>query len=196
MVEAKLLGNKRDTRLTQNYRIGRIFDGEAATQPQPPPHFNLENTIKRLAERTNVKIDEEVKVEVSTSSPGVFRVMSQSLKVERPRTNTDSAESARIDFNLDSRIDALHSLSYDDFVRRKRESKKRKLTSTKFQRTDNERLLANASPLVGSKKRKNKRSITHLNKADEEEEEVLPADNELLGLATLAMVAASTEKIG
>ncbi|ENN79363.1 hypothetical protein YQE_04189, partial [Dendroctonus ponderosae] len=179
MVEAKLLGNKRDTRLTQHYRIGKIYEGEAATPTQPPPHFNLENTIKRLAERTNIKIDEEVKVEV-----------------ERPRTNTDSAESARIDFNLDSRIDALHSLSYDDFVRRKRESKKRKLTNTKFQRTDNERLLTNAPPLVGSKKRKNKRSITHLNKADEEEEDVLPADNELLGLATLAMVAASTEKIG
>lgn len=45
---------------------------------------------------------------------------------------------------------------------------------------------------VGSKKRKNKSSITHLNKM---EEDTLERADALLGLATLAMVAASTEKI-
>lgn len=63
-------------------------------------------------------------------------------------------------------------------------------------------------PVVGSKKRKNKLSITHLNKNDEDgtklnvpqvpkmdedeagDDVVLPGDNALLGLATLALVAA------
>ena len=50
-------------------------------------------------------------------------------------------------------------------------------------------------PVVGSKKRKNKQSITHLN-TTENEAELVGSENALLGLATLAMVAARTEKIG
>lgn len=53
MVEGKLLGNKRDMKLTQHHK-------ELLTKPnQETPPFNLETTIKRLAERTKVKIDYE-----------------------------------------------------------------------------------------------------------------------------------------
>lgn len=72
MVEGKLLGNKRDTKLTQHHRVSRIeskIDHElTAMKPSyDAPKFNLENTIKRLAERTNVKIDydEDLKPKVS-----------------------------------------------------------------------------------------------------------------------------------
>lgn len=64
---------------------------------------------------------------------------------------------------------------------------------TKIQKlTENNNVKVEAA--VGSKKRKNKSSITHLNKMEEVEDTLERADA-LLGLATLAMVAASTEKI-
>lgn len=64
MVEGKLLGNKRDTKLTQHHRICSRIDSKIDQELTmtkavggDAPGFNLENTIKRLAERTNVKID-------------------------------------------------------------------------------------------------------------------------------------------
>lgn len=198
MVEGRLLGNKKDTKLTQHHRLSRIeskIEHELTiTKPANEPHrLDLENTIKRLAERTNIKID--------------FDNDELKPKVERTRTISETSEgnsanvkSPPINFNLDLRIDNLPSLSYDDFIRRKRESKKRKLKiksdlHSKVHRLDNSTTpKPELPPVVGSKKRKNKQSITHLNTT--ENETGLVRDNALLGLATLAMVAARTEKIG
>lgn len=200
MVEGRLLGNKRDSKLTQHHRLSRIeskIEHELTiTKPHnDPPRLDLENTIKRLAERTNVKIDfdnEDVK-------PKVERVRSMS---ETSDGNSAAVKSPPVNFNLDLRIDNLPSLSYDDFIRRKRESKKRKMKirsdnmHSKMQRLDNNNIThkPEAPPAVGSKKRKNKQSITHLSTSENETD--LAGDNALLGLATLAMVAANTEKIG
>lgn len=62
MVEGKLLGNKRDMKLTQHHK-------ELTKSSQETLPFNLETTIKRLAERTKVKIDydeEATKLKVIT----------------------------------------------------------------------------------------------------------------------------------
>lgn len=202
MVEGKLLGNKRDMKLTQHHK-------ELLTKPnQETPPFNLETTIKRLAERTKVKIDYEeeaatkLKVITVTFKNNVRLSVSVEFQVERVRTISDSSsekQAPQISFNLDLRIDNLPSLCYDDFVKRKRENKKRKMkfksdsSPTKIQKlTENNNVKVEAA--VGSKKRKNKSSITHLNKMEEVEDTLERADA-LLGLATLAMVAASTEKI-
>ncbi|XP_050300496.1 uncharacterized protein LOC126739013 [Anthonomus grandis grandis] len=211
MVEGKLLGNKRDTKLTQHHRSTGRIDSHISHSELGLGKFNLENTIKRLAERTNVKIDydEELK-------PKAERVRTTSETSDPGRACTKSPQTSN--FNLDLRIDNLDSLCYDDFVRRKRESKKRKLKirsegghfNKSQQRVTAENHHHNLTlkhemvhQPVGSKKRKNKSSIMHLNKADEMEQEKIEVevltpggDNALLGLATLAMVAASTEKIG
>lgn len=63
MVEGKLLGNKRDMKLTQHHKISGKIDSKIEQEltmtklSQETPPFNLETTIKRLAERTKVKID-------------------------------------------------------------------------------------------------------------------------------------------
>ncbi|KAL1509870.1 hypothetical protein ABEB36_004542 [Hypothenemus hampei] len=200
MVEGKLLGNKKDTKLTQHHKSSRIdskIEHELMNKPAfDLPSFNLENTIKRLAERTNVKIDCEDDIK---------------LKIDRVRTSSETSsegqsnhtKTSRISFNLDERIDNLPGLSYEDFVSRKRESKKRKMkikseNNNKMQRVDSD--LAHSIKmrdvtLVGSKKRKNKSSITHLNISDDDGAKGTQDNNALAGLVTLAMVAASTEKI-
>ncbi|XP_066245535.1 HMG box transcription factor BBX isoform X1 [Euwallacea similis] len=190
MVEGKLLGNKKELKLTQHHKSSRMeskIEQELTMTKATyePPSYNLENTIKRLAERTNVKLDcdDEVK--------------------SKDEPDNNQAKPSHVSFNLDLRIDNLLSLSYDDFVRRKRESKKRKLkiksenSHNKLQKLDNNNVPSSkAMVAVGSKKRKNKLSITHLNLENEHKSEsALDGDNALLGLATLAMVAASTEKI-
>ncbi|KAG5887900.1 hypothetical protein JTB14_018952 [Gonioctena quinquepunctata] len=176
MIEGRLLGNKRETKIIQPrpIKIDTKIETELSSvnnnKPETPK-LDLENTIKRLAERTNIKIDFENQSDVD---------------VEGKRQKLSS------DFNLDLRISILPSLNYDEFVQRKRESKKRKIrTKTegdvkyKIQKVDK-----SETQLVGSKKRKNKHSITHLGKKEEG-----TVGNELLGLATLAEVAANTEKI-
>ncbi|XP_030767805.1 uncharacterized protein LOC115891486 isoform X2 [Sitophilus oryzae] len=192
MVEGKLLGHKRDSSLTQHNRYSRI-DSKIEQELSHTKHSldppKLENTIKRLAKRTNVKID--------------FESEESKQKQTEPTMDSPVEKSSTINFNLDMRIDNLDSLNYDDFIKRKRESKKRKMKIKSdvgykiHQRADNNNVSnkPEATPVVGSKKRKNKQSITHLNKT-EPEGGSLPGDNALLGLATLAMVAASTEKIG
>ncbi|CAH0560360.1 unnamed protein product [Brassicogethes aeneus] len=177
MVENKLLGNKKDTKLTQQQKVNKN-DSDGGEVPT----LDLNDTIKRLAKRTNVKLNEEApKVE-----PTRERTVSETSEPER-HTN---------DFNLDQRISELPSLSYEAFVSRKRESKKRKKSfksesdspSNKSQKTHNK------EQPIGSKKRKNKSSITHLNSGVDQPEPAKP-QNDLSGLATLAEVAAITEKM-
>ncbi|XP_076273490.1 bobby sox isoform X2 [Rhynchophorus ferrugineus] len=192
MVEGKLLGNKRDTKLTQHNNRFSCIDSKIEQEltlnkpVQDVPNLNLENTIKRLKKRTNIKVDLENEEDGRTN------------KIEA--SSNEMAKSRIIDFNLELRIDNLPSLNYDDFMRRKRESKKRKMkiktdtSHNKAQKVENSSIPSSSSkpqiaPVVGSKKRKNKQSITHLNKNKTD-------DNALFGLETLAMVAASTEKIG
>lgn len=193
MVEGRLLGNKRDNKLMQQKQIK--IESKIETElnslnnniKPETPKLDLGNTIKRLAERTNVKLDFENQTD-DTDDTTNQRARSIS------ETSEGSNKSSPPNFNLDLRISNLPCLSYDEFHQRKRESKKRKIrTKTdgdskhKVQKLDNR---TETQP-VGSKKRKNKQSITHLGKKDKE----VGLSSDLLGLATLAEVAANTEKI-
>lgn len=193
MVEGRLLGNKRDGKLIQQKQIKIESKIETElnslnnnTKPETPK-LDLGNTIKRLAERTNVKIDFENQTDDNDDTTN-----------QRARSISETSEggnkSSPPNFNLDLRISNLPCLSYDEFLQRKRESKKRKIriktdgdSKHKVQKLDNR---VETQP-VGSKKRKNKQSITHLGKKEKE----VGLSSELLGLATLAEVAANTEKI-
>lgn len=163
------MGSKRDSsKLSFQRSIESELTLKLDNKPEPETP-NLDYTIKRLAERTNMK-----------------SVLEPSQKPEeRVRTTSENHET---NFNLNQRISNLPSLSYDVFHQRKKDSKKRKNRI----RTDSEskskmaKIMKEEQP-VGSKKRKNKQSITHL------KEECVSGD--LLALATLAEVAANTEKI-
>lgn len=190
MVEGRLLGNKRDGKLIQQKQIKIESKLETElnslnnnTKPETPK-LDLGNTIKRLAERTNVKIDFENQTEDNDTTNQRARSISE--------TSEGGNKSSPPNFNLDLRISNLPCLSYDQFFQRKRESKKRKIriktdgdSKHKVQKLDSR---VETQP-VGSKKRKNKQSITHLEKKEE------GLNSDLLGLATLAEVAANTEKI-
>lgn len=190
MVEGRLLGNKRDGKLIQQKQIKIESKLETElnslnnnTKPETPK-LDLGNTIKRLAERTNVKIDFENQTEDNDTTNQRARSISE--------TSEGGNKSSPPNFNLDLRISNLPCLSYDEFLQRKRESKKRKIriktdgdSKHKVQKLDSR---VETQP-VGSKKRKNKQSITHLEKKEE------GLNSDLLGLATLAEVAANTEKI-
>jgi hypothetical protein len=171
MVEGRLLGNKRDAKLTsQRSSIETELNMKLDSKPEPETP-NLDHTIKRLAERTNMK-----------------GVLEQQKSEERIRTVSESSHDAN--FNLNQRISNLPSLSYDVFHQRKKDSKKRKnrIRSDSESKSKVAKLAKNDEQQpVGSKKRKNKQSITHL------KEESVGCD--LLALATLAEVAANTEKI-
>ncbi|XP_072376508.1 uncharacterized protein bbx [Diabrotica undecimpunctata] len=189
MVEGKLLGNKKDTRFIyqrQTRHDSRMDEEMNILEKPETPKLDLGNTIKRLAERTNIKNDFDNDVATETDvEPEIKRVRSIS------ETSENGGKNGPPNFNLDLRIANLPSLSYAEFTQRKRDSKKRKARSKsegdhrkKIQKTNKD------TQLVGSKKRKNKQSITHLgNKTDSN------LSNDLLGLATLAEVAANTEKI-
>ncbi|KAJ8950883.1 hypothetical protein NQ318_011181 [Aromia moschata] len=188
MVEGKLLGNKRENKLMQqkHCKIDSKIETElsAANNNKPgTPKLDLGNTIKRLAERTNIKLDFENQNDDNGETNQRTRTISE--------TSEGSNKNSPPNFNLDLRISNLPCLSYDEFLQRKRESKKRKIRI----KTDGEskhkaqKLDKTETHLVGSKKRKNKQSITHLGK----KEDGLSTD--LIGLATLAEVAANTEKI-
>lgn len=181
MVEGKLLSGKREKN-QKYFDVTRKFEDELhnkieTLQNRETP--NLENTIKRLAERTRL----------DTHKP---------TEQERTRTVSETSDDSftknlQNEFNLDLRISNLPSLSYDTYMQRKRESKKRKIRPKSD--TKQEKIVSASSP-IGSKKRKNKHSITHLEKK-------LPEidgsgggfSSDLSGLATLAEVAANTEKI-
>ncbi|KAJ8919607.1 hypothetical protein NQ315_002229 [Exocentrus adspersus] len=194
MMEGRLLGNKRDSGKFVHHKQSKI-ESKIETElnsfnnnvKPETPKLDLGNTIKRLAERTNVVIDFENQTEDNNETTNQ-RARSIS------ETSEGSNKSSPPNFNLDLRISNLPCLSYDEFLQRKRESKKRKIriktdgeSKHKMQKLDNK----TETQLVGSKKRKNKQSITHLGKKENE----VNLSNELLGLATLAEVAANTEKI-
>lgn len=182
MVENKLYGHKKEPKLTQHR--SKYETRMELNQTCDTPKMDLHNTIRRLAERTNVKVEihDEPKPDKIT------------LDVKRERTiseNSDADRTATNDFNLDLKISRLPSLSYDTFIARKRENKKRKNRSkaepSSFEQSKVHK--AGKEQPIGSKKRKNKSSITHLNNVD------CKPHNDLSGLATLAEVAAITEKM-
>nr|XP_023014749.1 uncharacterized protein LOC111504431 [Leptinotarsa decemlineata] len=192
MIEGRLLGSKRETKTIQprptkiDSKIDTDLNSVSEIKPETPK-LDLGNTIKRLAERTNTKIDfdNQNDVDMIESPHQIKRLRTIS------ETSEGSAKSSPPDFNLDLRISNLPSLNYEEFVQRKRESKKRKIRA----KTEGDvkykiqKVVKSETQLVGSKKRKNKQSITHLGKKE------VAVSNELLGLATLAEVAANTEKI-
>lgn len=166
MVEGKLLSGKRDKKY---FDLARRFDDELHSKMeafQKPETPNLETTIKRLAERTQKPSEEP--------------------------SEDSYTKNLQNEFNLDLRISNLPSLSYDAYMQRKRESKKRKIRPKSDGRDFRNEGVVNSSP-IGSKKRKNKRSITHLEKKELEVGGGFVSD--LSGLATLAEVAANIEKI-
>ncbi|KAL3267191.1 hypothetical protein HHI36_011328 [Cryptolaemus montrouzieri] len=123
MVEGKLLGNKKDARLTQNKLLN--ISKEIYTPDKQVPERkveitpNLENTIKRLAERTKA-------AEVQNEDEDILSTLHKEEKEEY--NGSETSESApNSNFNLDLKISNLPSLSYDAFVLKKKESKKRKL---------------------------------------------------------------------
>lgn len=198
MLEGKLLGNKRETSKFVQQRqtrsdtkmeidLNSLNNNNNNNNIKPEtPKLDLGNTIKRLAERTNIKIDFDIELR------------EPQVEVKRERSISETSESGGKtfppNFNLDLRISNLPSLSYDEFWQRKRDSKKRK-ARTKSEGEHHHRKkvqkLNKDSQLVGSKKRKNKQSITHLgNKGNSS-----GISGDLIGLATLAEVAANTEKI-
>ncbi|KAK4887188.1 hypothetical protein RN001_003459 [Aquatica leii] len=204
MMEGKLLGNKQMKRFTQykpdihnkfdnalNNKLEYMVHNKTETST---PKLDLGDTIKRLAERTNTKL-EDINEDVAE---GILA----NKNVKRKRTESENSDDSIIklqsDFNLHVRIAELPSLSYEAFMQRKKDSKKRKSIRSKSEssvsktkvvkltKTDN-------NSLVGSKKRKNKNNIIRLEK---------PVDstysndfsNDLFGLATLAAVAANMQK--
>lgn len=188
MVEGKLLSGKREK--NQKFLdVNRKFDDELHSKIetfQNRETLNLESTIKRLAERTqteNPKIMEEIKFDQEKRKRTVSEASDDSF------TRTVQNE-----FNLDLRISNLPSLSYDAYMQRKRESKKRKIcTKSDYPDSSRHGKVSCVSP-IGSKKRKNKHSITHLKKKTPD----IGSSNitsDLSGLATLAEIAANTEKI-
>lgn len=212
MTEGKLLGNKRDSKIQkQHSRVYSKFDleqngniinnnnnnnNDLIIRKPETPKLDLSDTIKRLAERTNVKIDFDTHVDLE------FKEQPDQNECKRVRSISETSDSSLKDggggqknsppnFNLNLRISNLPCLSYDEFLQRKRESKKRKIRAKTEGdvKQKSEKLDVSESHLVGSKKRKNKHSITHLGKKD------VSLNNDLLGLATLAEVAANTQKI-
>lgn len=207
MVNGKLLKNKREKRplSSTNDLYNSKYESELVnckltvdsddhkTSNNQTPKLDLENTIKRLAERTNTKLD---------SSCG----HSKRIKLEPSAAKDDNNASTAINsdgnyqnsyFNLELRIDELPFLSYDYYIQRKRDNKKRKqfkckATGASNNKAKNKMENASKSP-VGSKKRKNKNNITHLEKTASETGQQIT--NDLSGLATLAEIAAITEKI-
>nr|CAI5855368.1 unnamed protein product [Callosobruchus analis] len=208
MVEGKLLGNRREVKFVQRNRIDSKIEMElnAINNNKPEtPKLDLGNTIKRLAERTNVKIDligGQTDTTTNVNNTGELNFLSHTTadNPERTRTISETSEnnnnnnnnkSSPPNFNLDLRISYLPCLSYDEFTLRKRESKKRKIRAKTDSDSRHKVSKIEMQP-VGSKKRKNKQSITHLSKSEEDEAGL---SGDLLGLATLAEVAANTEKI-
>lgn len=178
MVEGKLLSGKREKN-QKFFDVTRRFEDELHSKIETlQTPLNLESTIKRLVERTR------------TENPKVM----EENKSERSRTVSETSDDSftktlQNEFNLDLRISNLPSLSYDVYMQRKRESKKRKIRP----KSDAKHEKAVSTSPIGSKKRKNKHSITHLEKKTPAVGSSFTSD--LSGLATLAEVAANTEKI-
>lgn len=194
MVEGKLLSSKRDKNQQRYFDLNKKFEYELHNKIETlnktenqTPKLDLENTIKRLTERTRYKTEDLNPQKPAEETPKQNEERTRSIS----ETSDDSfTKNLQNDFNLDLRIKNLPSLSYDTYVQRKRESKKRKVRP----KVDNSQKNGDTNVkifLIGSKKRKNKQSITHL----EKKPEMASFSSDLSGLATLAEVAANTEKI-
>ncbi|KAK5643773.1 hypothetical protein RI129_007618 [Pyrocoelia pectoralis] len=203
MMEGKLLGTKQIKRFTQ-YKadINNKFDNVLSNKIEhmvynktetTTPKLDLNETIKRLAERTNTKLED-------ISEPPDGLVGNKIIKRKRTESENsdDSILKLQSDFNLHLRIAELPSLSYEAFIQRKKDSKKRKSIRSKSEsslpKTKVLKLPKTESDclLVGSKKRKNKSNITRLEPVDSYTNDL---SSDLFGLATLAEVAANTQKI-
>lgn len=204
MMHGKLIKNKREKRCNSFDAIKKDEDdyntSKSELKPDSTSTFDLQNTIKRLAERTKVNLAQ------------IEEDRQESKEIERIRTNSESSEDSFIKnkFDLQKRIDDLPSLDYDNYMQRKKENKKKKINKAKSVHMSNHQKqklqnsisssvnINNNNVPIGSKKRKNKLSITHLEKKD-------PhlicgnADNivneDLSGLATLAEIASNKEKL-
>lgn len=201
MVHSKLLKNKRDKRLLDDFHFHEAstkFEKSLHMKPESPndnniekqtPKLDLVNTIKRLAERTNYKLEDN-------ESDTEFKMNDNMIEEHSDDLNIKSSN-----FNLESRIAELPSLSYDIYLQRKKESKKRKMFRSKSNQGHKvPKLEANVNSenktLIGSKKRKNKSNITHLQvNIEPSYAKFTNESNDLSGLATLAEIAANTEKI-
>lgn len=200
MKNGNLLKNKRDKRLNEYnyhfearlaYELNTKIKNDTTKPENETPKLDLEKTIKRLAERTNVKLN-----------PACKRPKLEINKNIEPVTNAIDTKSDNVNllnsyFNLELRIAELPFLSYDEYVFRKKDSKKRKLRKVAVNL--NKRKIDSNHPnksLVGSKKRKNKNNITHLEKTEDREVvAVHTMSTDLSGLATLAEIAAHKEKL-
>lgn len=196
MIHGKLLKNKREKKMNEfNFKIESELNckldsnnDDYTKNENQTPKLDLENTIKRLAERTNINLDNNNK-----------KIKLETNDTIKPANDTNSDNFQNSDFNLELRIEELPFLSYDSFVQRKRDSKKRKQfkckTTTNSVKQKGEH--ANNKAPVGSKKRKNKNNITHLEKNSKPttEQDASSYSTDLSGLATLAEIAANKEKI-
>lgn len=204
MVEGKLLGNKQTKRITQcNLDINNKFDNTLHNKIEnmmhnknetQTPKLNLGDTIKRLAERTNTKLENVCNEVISEKE---INNKTEKRKRTESENSDDSVVKLQSDFNLDLRIAELPSLSYDTFTQRKKDSKKRKSVRSKSETNLTKGFKLSKSEnnsLVGSKKRKNKNSITRLEKLPDSNY-ISDINNDLYGLATLAEIAANTEKL-
>ncbi|KAF5277647.1 hypothetical protein FQA39_LY06140 [Lamprigera yunnana] len=204
MMEGKLLGNKQMKRFTQcKPDVHNKFDNALSNKIEhlmhhktetPTLKLDLGDTIKRLAERTNTKL-EDINEDISEGEICSKNIMRKRTESE----NSDDSIKLQSDFNLHIRIAELPSLSYEAFIQRKKESKKRKAIRTKSElslpRTKATKLSkTEGNSLVGSKKRKNKNNITRLEKPIDS---AYPNNftSDLSGLATLAEVAAYKQRL-
>lgn len=200
MIEGKLLGNKREPKVQKTSKILGKLDSEQIInnnnnndiiiRKPETPKLDLSETIKRLAERTNVKIDFDSQINLDRKEHSDQNEIKRVRSISETSENSikeEGLKNSSTNFNLNLRISNLPCLSYDEFLQKKRESKKRKIRAKTD--GDGKQKVPSDLQLVGSKKRKNKHSITHLGKKD------ISLNNELLGLATLAEVAANTQKI-
>lgn len=201
MVYGKLFKNKRERKINDssftktdskfeselNHKLDANTDDIKKIDNQTPK-LDLENTIKRLAERTNTKLENHKKIKLENNNNN------NNHNNNKTSTDKNSDNYQNSYFNLELRIAKLPFLSYDNYIQRKRDSKKRKQFKKSPQNSIKHKGEPNKIP-VGSKKRKNKNNITHLEKSLNETTTTVQQDTDLSGLATLAEIAANKERI-
>lgn len=192
MAEGKLLVNKRNKK--HNYstiKINKKTD-EHNYNNQVPRHIPIElnETIKKLAERTAKTVTYDEYDDTHQHSEDHIKKMFRAA-----------------DFNLDAKIEALPSLSFEKFQQKKKENKKKKIfrntkdmIRTKHNDSNDKSININNNILTGSRKRKpRKQSITRLDPQDNNNrttpEQPQKETDDLFGLETLAEVAAKKAKI-
>lgn len=206
MVHGKLLKNKREKKMASDFNCGKMdskFESELICNnddftkiENQTPRLDLGNTIKRLAERTKTKLENNDNKRIKLEIDNYNNKQQQPPIDDR---NSDNFQNSY--FDLDLRIEKLPYLSYENYLKRKRESKKRKQFKSKSIQNSNykhkgEHTNNNNKIPVGSKKRKNKNNITHLEKnVNNKQTSSSVQDTDLSGLTTLAEIAANKERI-